>query len=159
MAVEAFKVTELGDEYRGSPQNDHSKVRFQYFNLPATTVAGDANTTIDLADMPPGPVRVIPELSRIQCSAFGASRVLAVGHRAYQKRDAYMNSSGVTDEAESANAFGSAIDVSAAATVKVGAAVGYDVFSKAGFRVFTTVTGGTIPLGATLKGFIAYTYE
>jgi len=76
MAVEAFKSTELGDDYRGSPQNDHTKVRFQYFNLPATTVAGDANTTIDLCDLPPGQIRVIPELSRLLPSAFGASRVL-----------------------------------------------------------------------------------
>lgn len=158
MAVEAFKSAEVADDYRGSPVNDHSKVRFQYFNLAAVSVAGDANSTIDLCDLPPGPVRVIPELSRITPSAYGASRVMKIGHRAYQKRDAYMNS-GTTDEAEDDDAFGSAIDVSAAATLKVGAAVKYDINSKAGVRVFATVTGGTIPQNGTLTGFIAYTYE
>lgn len=158
MAVEAFTTTELAPDRRGSPQNDHSKVRFQYFHLPATTVAGDANSTVDLCDLPIGQIRVIPELSRVQCSAFGADRTLSVGHRMYQKRDAYM-AQGAVDEPEDADAFGAGIDVSAAATVKVGPSVGFDIFSKEGVRVFATVAGGTIPLGATLSGYIAYTYE
>lgn len=158
MAVEAFKSTELGDEYRGSPINDHSKVRLQYFNLPAVTVAGDANSTIDLCDLPPGAIRVIPELSRILPSAYGASRVMKIGHRAYQKADAYMNA-GATDEAEDDDAFGSAIDVATAVNRNVGTSLGYSMSSKSGIRVFATVTGGTIPIGGTLKGFLAYTYE
>lgn len=162
MAVLALTSTELGEDYRGVARNDHGKLRIQYFNIPAVAVAGDANTTLDLCDLPPGSVRVIPDLSRIATSAFGASRTLDVGHRAYTKVG-----SPSTDEAEDADAFIDGLDVSSAVT---GTAFGsglsafgyktkFDLHSKSGVRVFATVLGGTIPVNATVTGFIVYSYE
>lgn len=165
MAVLALKSTEKTDGYRGVPTNDHGKLRVQYFNVPAVAVAGDANTTLELCTLPPGKVRVIPDLSRIATSAFGAGRTLDVGHRAYQKVDPTYNST--TDEAEDADAFIDGLDVSSAVT---GASFGsglsafgyklkFDLYSKGGVTVFATVLGNTIPVGATVSGFIVYSYE
>lgn len=167
MAVEALKSTEVGADYRGKPINDHGKLRVQYFNLPATTVAGDATSTVDLCDLPPGAVRIVPDLSRLAASAFGAGRTLDVGHRAYLKKDPHMLGGGTIDEAEDADAFIDGLDVSAAVTGSpFGAglsAFGYktkfDLFSKSGVTVFATVLGGTIPIGTTITGFIVYVYE
>lgn len=155
MAVLALTSNQTTPETRGNVKENHSKVRFAHFNLDAVAVAGDANTTIELCKLPPGPVRVIPELSRVKNSAFGASRVLKIGHRAYQNRD----NPSLAQIAEDDDAFGSALDMATATTQKVGSAVKFDVYSKEGITVFATVTGGTIPVGATLDGFIAYTYE
>lgn len=166
MAVLALKSDEQTEGYRGKPVNDHAKLRLQYFNLPAVAVAGDANTTIDLCELPPGAVRIVPELSLIATSAFGSSRTLDVGHRAYTRRDAFMAAT-ATEEAEDPDAFIDGLDVSSAVT---GTAFGsglsafgyktkFDLFSKDGVVVFATVLGGTIPANATITGFIAYTYE
>lgn len=156
MAVLNLKTTEMGDEYRGHPANDHGKLRVQYFDLPATSEAGDANSTVELCKLPHGKVRVIPALSRINHSAFGASRTLDIGHKAYQNRD----NSQEDLTAEDADAFVDGLDVSGAgAGVAFGTGTKFDLYSKGGVTVFATVLGGTIPAGATLSGFIAYSYE
>lgn len=158
MDVLALTSTELGDDYRSYPVNDHGKLRIQYFTIPAVAVAGDANTTFDLCDLPPGRVRVIPALSQVTCSAWGSSRVLDIGHRAYVKVD--PNYTTTITESEDDDAFTpTAIDVSAAVTVRVGALPKFDLYSKSGVRVFATVTGGTVPQNATLSGFLVYVYE
>lgn len=156
MAVLALKSDEQADEYRGHPVNDHGKLRLQYFNLPAVEVAGDANTTIELCDLPNGRVRVVPALSRINASAFGAGRTLDVGHREYQKRD----DPSADLEAEDVDAFIDGLDVSGAVTgAAFSTSTKFDMYSKGGVKVFATVLGGTIPVGATISGYIAYTYE
>ena len=154
MAVLKLKSLEQADDYRGKPQNDHSKVRLQYFKLAPVTEAGDANTTLELCTLPPGAVRIIPEMSRLQKSAWGAARVLKIGHKEYIKGD-----SGTTAEPADDDAFAVNLDMAAAGFLKFGDALGYDVYSKDGVVVEATVTGGTIPIGATLFGYIAYTYE
>lgn len=157
MAVEAFKSVQLGDDYRAYPVDDHGKLRYQYFNLAATSVAGDANTTIDLCDLPPGRVRLLPNLSRITTSAFGAGRTLDVGHLAYDEKEI-----GDADQVEAADpdAFIDGMDVSAAVNAAAFSTVlKFDIFSKAGVRVQATVLGGTIPQGATMSGLLAYLYE
>jgi hypothetical protein len=153
MAVLALKSDEMADNYRGRPTNDHGKLRIQYFNLPAVAVAGDATTTIDLCKLPPGQLKVIPCLSRITTSAWGASRTLSIGHLAYLSADA-------TTEAANASAFISAMDVSSAvAAAAFSTVLEYDIYSKAGVTVQGSVAGGTIPVGATMEGFIVYVYE
>lgn len=156
MAVLALKSAELDVDYRKYPVNDHGKFRIQYFSVPAVAVAGDANTTIDLCMLPPGRVRVVPNLSRLTNSAFGVGRTLDIGHTAYASRD-----SGAGDaEAADVDAFADGLDMATAATaVAFGTALKYDIYSKSGVLVQATVLGGTIPVGATLSGFIVYIYE
>lgn len=156
MAVLALTSTQKDGTTRKRPFDTQGKLRFAYFALPAVAVAGDINTTLELCDLPPGAVRILPWLSRLTTSAWGASRTLSVGHRAYAKLD-----DPYTQEAESASAFISALDVSSAvANVAWSSTVQkYDVFSKAGVTLFGTVAGGTIPVGATMSGLVAYLYE
>ena len=158
MAILALKTTEQDADYRGTPVNDHGKMRYQFFDLPAVAVAGDAGTTIDLCELPPGRVRVIPSLSRVSFSAFGAARTMKIGHTAYPSRDI-----GAADpEPADDNAFTpDAIDVSAAVSclpISDGV-LKYDVYSKTEVLIQALIEGGTIPAGATLSGFIAYVYE
>jgi hypothetical protein len=159
MAVLALKSIQETDGVRKPAYDDHSKVRFQYFEIAPVAVAGDANTTIDLCELPPGPVRVLPWMSRIKTSAFGSSRTLDIGHRAYQVKDPVA---GVyTEEAENETAFVAAKDVSSAVANDAWSAtvLKYDIYSKAGVMIFAKVEGGTIPVAATLSGFVAYLYE
>lgn len=155
MAVEAFVSTQRTPDLRLRPIDKHGKDRIAFFSLPATTIVGDAGTTIELTDLPPGAVRIWPHRCRLTASAFGAARTLSIGHRAYQK-----SSTPVASEAQNASAFANALDVSAAVNAIVFSTVmKYDVYSLAGVVVYATVAGGTIPVGATLSGYIAYTYE
>lgn len=153
MTVQAFQTTQMVDDTRLRPTEKHGKLRFAYFNLPATIVVGDATTIVDLCELPSGQVRVLPHLSRISTSAFGAGRTLSVGHYAYTKADN-------TTEASNATAFIAALDVSAAVAAAVwGTAIKYDMYSKGGVTLFATVNVNTIPVGATIEGFCAYLYE
>ena len=157
MAVLALKSIQETPGVRKRPIDDHGKLRFEYFELAPVAVAGDANTTIDLCELPPGAVRILPFMSRIKTSAFGASRTLDIGHRAYAKAD-YVN--GGSDEPENEVAFVTAKDVSAQVANDAWSTVlKYDVFSKAGVMIFAKVEGGTIPVAATLSGLVAYIYE
>lgn len=157
MGVETFTAKQLVEGYRAYPQDKHGKFRMQYFELEATDVAGDANSTVDLALLPPGRVRVVPALSRLNHSAFGAGRTLDIGHRAYDTRDSGLPADQVAADPD---AFADGLDVeNAGVGVAFGAVTKFDLWSKAGVPVFATVLGDTIPLGATLSGFIAYLYE
>jgi hypothetical protein len=145
----------MGADYRGYPTNDHGKLRIQFFDLPATSVAGDAGTTIDLCKLPFGRQRILPSMSRLKHSAFGSSRTLKVGHLAYSKTDDSIE--GADDDALTP----SPIDVSSAGNNVVLSAslLKFDIFSKAGVTIQALVEGGTIPLGATLSGYIVYVSE
>lgn len=143
------------DQYRKYPIDEHGKLRANWFTLPPVTVAGDAGSTFLLTELPPGRVRILPHLSRISASAWGAARTLALGHKAYATRPPDN-----TDEPDNPTAFASAIDVSAATNSIVWSTVlKYDVFSLAGVTVYGTVGGGTIPVGATLSGYVMFLYE
>lgn len=159
MAVLALTSIQKDGVTRKRPFDIHGKLRFDYFEIVPVVVFGDIGTTIELCDLPPGAVRILPWECRLKTSAFGASRTLSIGHRAYSKID--PTSTTTTDEPENASAFVSALDVSAAVNnVAFSATVQkYDVFSKAGVTIFATVAGGTIPVAATVSGFVAYIYE
>lgn len=161
MAIEAFRSYQLTDDVRLYPIDEHGKFRIQYFNLLPTTVVGDAGTTVGLVRLPPGRVRVLPHLSRFEHTAFGAGRTLDIGHRGYQKQGAFNGAvSPDIDEPENFTAFVSANDVSAVGAAKQFSNVlKYDMYSLRGPIVVARVNGGTIPVGATLSGYIAYIYE
>jgi hypothetical protein len=156
MAVEAFLSTQRTDGNRLRPIDKHGKFRIAFFQLEAVTVAGDAGSTVELTDLPPGAVRILPHMSRLIHSAWGSSRTLAIGHKAYQK-----TGSPAAEEALNASAFVAAYDISGAVTTPavLGTALKYDVYSLGGVVLYATVAGGTIPIGATLSGYFAYIYE
>jgi hypothetical protein len=146
---------QLVDGYRKYPIDDHGKLRYQYFSVAALTVALAANDEINLFRLPPGRKRVLPNLSRFTCSAFGAARVLDIGYRAFQARPV-PNAAEVEDD----DAFVANLDVSAAlASVVWSTVMKYDMYSVDEITIFATVEGGTMPIGASLSGLCAYLYE
>lgn len=157
MAVQNYLSNQRTEGYRKRPTDDHGKFRIQYFEVPASavTVQGDANSTFDLCKLPPGQVRIIPAMSRVSCSALGSSRTLDIGHGAYSKRPPDND-----DEAENFEALIANLDVSSAVNgVAFGTDEKYDIYSRGGVDIKARVQGGTVPVGATLHGFIVYVYE
>jgi len=137
-------------KYRYWPA-EGGKVRYAHFTLPATTVTGDDGSSVDLVNLPHGQVRVLPAECRMKCSALGASRVMDLGVRAYVASD------GKTAVAAILNDFVNDRDVSAATDTHFGLTdVKKDYFSATGLTISALVTGGTIPIGATMEGYIAY---
>ena len=159
MAVEVFTQNSDASGYRKRPIDAHGKLRFHYSDFGPLTVAGDAGSTYELGKLPPGPVRLLPCLSRWECSAYGAARVLKTGHKEYRKaQDGAVVDDGL--EADDDNAFQSAVDISGALSNQVlGTALKFDMYSTAGVDLYATVTGGTSPIGATIAWLIAYLYE
>lgn len=151
-----IKAANLAEGFRSYPTDDHGKLRFLYGKATNDTGAAlDAGSTVVIGELPSGRVRVLPYLSRYRVSALGASRVMAIGHKAYFDR-------GVPETAPAepldADAFAGAIDVSSATNASL-TDVKFDLYSRRGVELIATVTGGTIPTGATFEFAIAYLYE
>lgn len=161
MAVLTLDSYELTEGTRKRPFDEHGKLRFVRFSLPAVVTAGDAGTTINLARLPPGATRILPWLSRIKVSALGASRVLDLGHRAYSKRPGGLDVSANTDEAEDDDAFIADLDVSSAVALSAWSATveKFDIYARTEVTLFAKISGGTLPVAATLSGMCAYIYE
>jgi hypothetical protein len=149
--------------YRKYPIDEHGKARIQYFSvgvLTAIAVAYAANDQVELCKLPPGRKRILEQESFIKCSAFGAARTIDIGHRAYSKRNPGIGSA--SQEAEDGDAFVDGLDVSAAITTPVKfnlPFLKFDIFSQEEVTIFMTILGGTMPVGATLEGYIKYIYE
>lgn len=158
MALQTFVSDQKADGYRKRPYEDMGKLRIEYFNVAAVAVLGDTLSLALLCTLPPGAIRVLPHLSRLTSSAFGASRVLAIGHGSYQSRDSSDSSLLV---AANYSAFGSGIDNSSAITTPaaIGASLKYDLYSKTGVDVYAQVSGGTWPAAGTIAGYIIFIAE
>ena len=125
---------------------DMGDVRLAYFSH-TQAGAGDATSTVDLIRLPAGRVRVIGHLSRVNTSAFGASRTLAIGHAA-----AFAVGGAAIDADD--DAFAAATSVASEGGF---AGAGFSLIeTESGIPVIATVAGGTIPDGATVEGVIAY---
>lgn len=150
-----FPSDQMVDGYRAYPIDDHGKVRMQYFSISALTAAYAANDQVNLFMLPPGRKRLLPNHSRISCSAFGAGRTIDIGHRTYMKRPPDNDL-----EPEDGDAFIDGMDVSAQLNASVWSTVlKFDMYSLDEIQVFMTILGGTMPIGATMQGVLAYLYE
>lgn len=153
-----FPSDQLAEGARRTPIDDHGKLRFAYFSVAPLTVAYAAGDQIDLCRLPSGRKRIILPESRFRTSAFGAARTLSIGHRAYLTRPA--GETGAIDP-ELGTAFVNAVSVATALTPTPFSttALKYDIYSLDEVTIFATIAGGTMPVGATLDGLIAYVYE
>ena len=68
-----IKAAQLEEAYRKYPIDDHGKLRFAYGKVTAAEALA-ANGTMALVSLPVGRKRILPHLSRITTSAFGAGR-------------------------------------------------------------------------------------
>lgn len=156
MAITIQETTEAavvsGDRFPAFSRG--GKLRVSYFDLPATTVTGDDGSSVNLVRLPQGRIRFLPQLSLIKVSALGALRVMDLGHRAYTKED---GTSAGGSEAAALAAFLNDRDVSGVTEANWGAvAVKHDFFSRSGVTLCALVAGGTIPIGATMRGYAVY---
>lgn len=129
--------------------DDRGRLRVKRFDFTQGAAAGDAASTQAIIKIPPGKVNIHLALSRIAFSAFGASRVLDIGHTGFTQPDG-------TVVAAAAASLANDIDVSGAGNANVTGVVGGDeifqVNSRNGTTIQCVVAGGTIPAGATLDG-------
>lgn len=133
---------------------DQGVPKYWFFSFTQGAGAGDANSTIDLRQLPPGKFRIVGQASYVRTSAFGASRTLDIGHTGYTQPDG-------TAVAADEDALHSAADVSSAggfvpADEIYGAGNGgtFLVNSATVVTIEAKVEGGTIPAGATIDGYI-----
>ena len=126
-------------------------VRFSH----TQAVVGDAGSDVILWKVESG-CRIVPHLSTIRYTAFGSARVMQIGHAAYTDPDG-------TAVVADLDAFLSALDVSAAGTAfwsagTLGSGLESDdtKLFRAQANLIATVTGGTWPANAIIRGVIAY---
>ena len=139
----ASPVVKLGnDELQG-------KIVVAHFDFTQSAAVGDDGSFVNFIRLPGGKVRILK--FEFATSAFGASRVLKIGNTAALALD------GKTAIAADDDAFAVALDLATAVDISDLSDTVIETFD--GFDVQGTVTGGTIPAGATLKGYIAYTRD
>lgn len=156
MAVITLKSTQLTEGARNYPIDHLGKLRLAYFDaVNDTGAAGDANSYVHLCNIPYGRIRILPRLAFLATSAFGAARTLDVGFLAYTDSDGAA-------VAEQIDALIDGADVAAAgskAFTDVAVSGKWDIFSKRGVTIAAKVLGGTIPVNATIKGYIPFVAE
>lgn len=137
-------------------RQSHGRIRYKKFTYTAPEAHADGSD-VELVSLPANTVNILGTLSTLKTSAFGSSRVGKVGTMAYTD----LNGDTVAADPD---ALALALDLSSAATNLISnnialADTELAVQSASGFKINLTVTGGTIPSGATIKGHIAYVVD
>lgn len=133
---------------KSEPQ-DRSQMRYAYYDY---THAGGAGThDINLCDLPPGKIKVYPDLCNVTSSAMVATANLSVGHRAYTQPDETAVAEDPNEWLDQADA-GSAIDSAYLLPV-----VPTNYNSVGGIVVFATIDTANIEDTDTITGWVAYT--
>ena len=145
----------------GIPTTDWKGVkRILRFEFTQGAAAGDVGSTAELVRLPVGNTRVFLHESWLHHSAFGAARTLDIGWRAYRSADAQT-----PNQVEDPNGLVAALDVSTEDFIRMsvtGTLGGDDTrlfTAGAAASLFATVSGGTIPAGATLTGYFTYVQD
>jgi hypothetical protein len=141
-----------------NPVSDEGgRIRLAYFSFTQGAAAGDANSTVDLVYLPAGRKRILGALSNVSTSAFGSSRTLDIGHAGYT--EASDGSTVAADE----DAIHSAADISSAGAFapldEIGNDKTFEIYSKGAVLIIAKCEGGTIPVAATVEGYITYTLD
>ena len=160
MAVTTQQSAQLalinGDPKRPNPVHDWAgRLRLALFDF-TQVGSGDAGSIAELVKLPAGHVRLILPLSRIGFSALGASRTMDLGWAAYADHEGAA-------VAADPNGLDDGVDVASAGSVNPAGTVGGGetlLFSaQAGVVLTAQVNDGTIPDGATLKGWFVYAVD
>lgn len=158
MALTAEKSVQLanGDllpDVKNQTTASRGKKRVEYFSFTQSAAVGDANSTVDLVELPAGRKRILLTECYVAVSALGASRTLDLGYTAYR------DFSGAT-VAGVENALLNARDVSSATGAALTVAAAADptllIESANALLIQAKVEAGTLPAGATMRGYITY---
>lgn len=162
MAVTQEKSTELNNFQVTSPpvmNETHQyggRKRTMQFNFTQGAAAGDAGSLAELIKLPAGRVTVFLNESRYTVSAFGAARTSDLGWLAYEDENG-------TAVAADPNGLDDGADVSGAATITPTGTIGGNELkefqSKGGVTITQQTNDGTIPIGATISGYITYQHD
>lgn len=133
------------------------RLRIARFSFTQGAAAGDANSTVDLVKLPPGKtVTILKDLCNINHSAFGAGRTLDIGYIAHTNLDG-------TAVAADVDALLDGADVSSAGNIPMGTGTGavgtsnvLTLNARAAVTIQGICLGDTLPVGATLNGYIVY---
>ena len=118
-----------------------------------TATEGSGTGEVDLILLPPGRLRIYPDLSRIVTTQFGASADLHLGYRAYTEPDGDAVVEDDNAFLDNADAGGGALD-----EAWVLPAVGYlEVNTKEGLQIFAMIDAGNIEADDTIEGWVAFT--
>lgn len=156
MAIETVystQVTSLDAKTNLSTRDLAGRLRVARFTYTAPA-AHDAGSDVVLVRLPANRMTILGNASVLRTSAFGASRVGKVGYMAHTD---LAGDAVVADD----DALAVTLDLSSAATNHLGgnialADTALTIESQSGVDINLTVTGGTIPSGATIKGYIVY---
>jgi hypothetical protein len=134
----------------------HGRVRIAKFTYTAPAAHADGSD-VELVTLPANRVLILGYQSTLRTSAFGSSRVGKVGHKGFVKLDGDA-------QAASDAVLATGLDLSSAAANHLGGNIALAdtallIESRNGVTISLTVTGGTIPSGATIKGEIAYVVD
>jgi hypothetical protein len=149
-------------QHMNSYRDDRAAIRFLQFDCLQGSAAGDSGSSFILGVVPAF-AKILPAASFVYASAYGASRVLALGFMAY---DTYSSGQIATVSAVT-NQFIDAGDISSAGYVTFGTGAGASktpfsftlndgLFNNTGIVLKAIVTGGTIPASATLTACVAF---
>ena len=141
--------TEIALVNAGQKTGVPTRIEFIPFSYVHSLGAGTGE--VNLAWIPPGLVRILPDLCRYACSQFAAGALLHFGTRAY------VDIHGVTI-AEDDNALGDNINVNGGATDAIFAtptAPWLEIDSQAGVLFYAMVDTGNIEDGDTIDGYLA----
>ena len=142
---------------KASPNEKSGKQRVAYFNFTQGAAAGDANSLMNLVKLPSGRVKVLLTQCKIRNSDFGAGRTLDIGWTAHVDRAGAAVALDIDGLADG-------LDMNNTTEVEMGSGAGAlvtirDFDSLSGVLIQAKVLGDTIPVGATLEGYITYTIE
>lgn len=147
---------QLAEDYRAYPIDSHGKLRYAYGKITADGALA-ADGTMAFFWLPPGRKRILPSLSKITCTAFGAGRTLDVGHNEYVNE---LYAATRETEAADPDAFADGANVSAALDSEpLSNILKFDMYSKDQVLITGTVLGDTMPDGAEVELLLAYIYE
>jgi hypothetical protein len=145
-----------------TPREFEGRIRFHRINF-TQDGNGDANSLADLAELPPGRVRVLGGLSKVYYDAFGSSRTLDIGHTGYTQRDGTSKSAVVDffvdgeDVSGAGNTEFDNVDHQSDNGLDADHTKEFD--SVEGVTIQAKVLGGTIPDGTKLWGWVAYVVD
>lgn len=133
------------------------RLRIARFTFTQGAAAGDANSTVDLVKLPPGKtISILKDLCKINHSAFGAGRTLDIGYVAHTDNDGDAVAADVDALLDGA-------DVSAAGNLPMGTGTGavgtnnvLTLNTRSAVDIQAICLGDTLPVGATLNGYIVY---
>lgn len=156
MAVTESKSIQATRHDLGQMSPAHSGVgelKLIFFDV--TTIAGDANSTIALCNLPAGTFRYLGFLSKVYHGAFGTARTMDIGW------DAYTTEAGV-DVAADEDGLSSAADVAAAGSFSpidevATHPVNQKIFSsREGIRFRAKVEAAAVGAGEEISGWLAF---